>query len=379
MLRVGRNRARHTRMPKGWAPAKSGAIYFRPTNAEDRAIVKTITGGPLSLKLGADEDEAHRGEPWRRVLAARAPEVASKPGTVAELVERAKRSYLPRIQNLETRAWRARHVEALGKVFGARRYAKNVYDATKAPPGTFLLSIDVQRHLDEHAATRHAAANREAKTWGLVFAEARRRWGLTEYNPCAGLAFNPEPPRDVLPRDRDIFRVYRRLDPPARFMVAVIRYYGRRRGEILGLTLSSAQEDGLHFTRGKRRREIVIRWDRRLERAWARLMVWRAAKVRGGKVQTTAALVNRRGRRFSVTAFASAWRRAQERAGVRGNFTFHDIRASSASAAGSVAEAQMLLAHDEQRTTQAVYRRGAHVVDLADSRNDSRNSRKGRS
>jgi hypothetical protein len=44
-------------------------------------------------------------------------------------------------------------------------------------------------------------------------------------------------------------------------------------------------------------------------------MVWRAAKVRGGKVQTTAALVNRHGRRLSVTAFASAWRRAQERAG----------------------------------------------------------------
>jgi integrase len=120
------------------------------------------------------------------------------------------------------------------------------------------MSMDVQRHLDEHAGTRPAAANREAKTWGLVFAEARRRWGLTEYNPCAGLAFNPEPPRDVLPGDRDIFRVYRRLDPPARFMVALIRYYGRRRGEILGLTLSSAQADGLHFTRGKRRREIIV-------------------------------------------------------------------------------------------------------------------------
>jgi hypothetical protein len=264
-----------------------------------------------------------------------------------------------------------------GAPFRLEAYAKSVHDATRAAPGTFLMSMDVQRHLDEHAGTRPAAANREAKTWGLVFAEARRRWGLTEYNPCAGLAFNPEPPRDVLPGDRDIFRVYRRLDPPARFMVALIRYYGRRRGEILGLTLSSAQADGLHFTRGKRRREIIVRWDRRLARAWDRLMVWRAAKVRGGKVQTTAALVNRHGRRLSVTAFASAWRRAQERAGVRGTFTFHDIRASSASAAGSVAEAQLLLAHDEQRTTQAVYRRGAHIIDLADSRNDSRNSRKG--
>lgn len=370
MPRVGRNRTRHTRMPKGWAPGpvrKDGTrdIYFRPTNAGDKAIVKTITGGPLSLRLGATQDEA--AETFARlIVVARVQQTEVVPGTVGELVDRARRHYLPRITNLDTRAWRARHVDALETLFGTRRYARNVHEATRGAPGAFLMAIDVQRHIDQ-AQHRAKAANREAKTWGLIFAEARRRWGLTEYNPCQGLDFNPEPPRAVLPDGKALFRVWRRLDPPMRFAVAVIRHYGRRRGEILRLTLSDARDDGLHFLRGKPRhgqrpKEIVIRWEGRLKRAWDRLMAWRASKVRGGKVQTTAALVNRKGMAYSVTGFNSAWRRAQKRAGVRGDFTFHDVRKKEASGL-SLEAAQHLLAHDEQRTTVR-YRVGAHVIDM---------------
>lgn len=58
MARVGRNRNKNLRMPVGWAPSPSGVIYFRPTNQADRAIVRAITGGRLSLRLGATHDEA---------------------------------------------------------------------------------------------------------------------------------------------------------------------------------------------------------------------------------------------------------------------------------------------------------------------------------
>lgn len=334
------------------------------------AIVRAITGGPLSLRLGGDHNEAAAAYA-RLIVVARERSEAVVPGTVGELVERAHREFLPRIENEETRAWRERHVDALGKAFGSRRYAKHVYEATKAP-GAFLQAIDVQRYLDQNRE-RPAAANREVKTWGMVFAEARRRWGLTEYNPCAGLEFHEERGRRDLPApsDRDIARAYRRLDPPMRFAVAMIRYCGRRRGEILGLTLGSAQEDGLHFVRGKRRREIVMVWDARLKRAWERLMRWRAARVRGGKVQTTAALVNRLGGRLTTTGFNSAWRRARERSGV--DFNFHDIRATRASTLprGIASE---VLAHDDHRTTEAIYRRGPLVIDI--SRSTGHNSRK---
>lgn len=383
MLRVGRNRTRNTRLPKGWAPAASGIIYFRPTNKIDKETVRSMTGGKLSLRLGT-EDEAHQNPLWQRVLAGRVKETEFRPGFVSEIIDRARRSYLPRIKSAETRAWRARHIDELERLFASHRYARSVHDAVKAPAGSTLLAIDVQRHVDECAESRPVAVNRWVQTCEQVFQDARRRWGLTEYNPFQGIQLNPEAPRDVLPEDEALRKVYRKLDPPMRFCAAMARYYGRRRRELLQLTLSSAQPEGLRLTRGKAKngragKVLVIRWDVRLERMWARLMRWRAAVARGGKVQTTAAILNRDGKPYTATGYNSARVRAMKRAGLAGEFTFHDLRAARASSAGSLDEAQLILAHDDRATTQTIYRRGPHVIDLrADSRKVSENSRKGK-
>ena len=42
MLRVGRNRTLHRRLPVGWKPVR-GVIYYEPTNAGDRAIVAALS------------------------------------------------------------------------------------------------------------------------------------------------------------------------------------------------------------------------------------------------------------------------------------------------------------------------------------------------
>lgn len=193
--------------------------------------------------------------------------------------------------------------------------------------------------------------------------EARRRWGLTEFNPCAGVQLHPEPPRDTLPDDSDIFgKVYRKLDPPMRFAVAMIRFYGRRKAEILGASLASAQDDGLHLRRAKGSRVLIVKWDRRLRRMWARLMAWRSSVQREG-VPSTMAVLNRRGLPVTVTGFNSAWRRAMKRAGLKGAFTFHDLRASRASSLPPELAAEVL-AHDDPATTRRHYRRGPLVIDL---------------
>lgn len=428
MRRVGRTREKHRRMPKGWAPSRSGTIYFRPTNEGDREIVRTITGGALSLTLGANVDEAHASELWKRVVAARVKQTGFQPGFVSELVDRARRHYLTkkRIKNDETRAWRSRHLDELEREFGARRYAKNVYDATKAPAGTYLLAMNIQAHIDKHAETRHVAVNRAVQTWKIVWDEARRRWGLTEYNPCAGLDLNDEAPRDVLPDDRaHFFKVYRKLDPPSRFVLALGRYYGRRRGEALGIKLSGIAEDGVHTIRGKRAKELILLWDDlaigrrpdgtvitrpgRLRKMVARAQRWRAQVIRPEKVWKNgkrrpapkvvaleALLLNRRGRKLSATGFNTAFRRAMERVGlveelgtamVRGKemrrtrraFNPNDTRAKRASTLSKL-QAVDVLAHDEERTTEVIYRRGPHVIntsELVEFPNGSRNSRKG--
>lgn len=369
MLRVGRNRTKNTRLPKGWVlgpVAKATGvrtIYFRPTNAGDATIVKKITGGPLSLRLGATHDEA--AERYAKLIVAeRHREENAVPGTVAELAQRARLELLPTIASKKTKSERSRHIEALDKAFGTKRYARNVFEASRDMSGVFLRAMDVQRHVFNGKASRPVGVNREIRTWEIVFQWARAVWGLTEYNPCNEVTPNPEAPRDVLPEDDQIFKLYRRLDPPARFMVALNRYYGRRKIEALGLQLSSAQKDGLHLRRGKRAKEIVILWDSRLERMWRRLMKWRDEVKRGGKVEElSAAILNRRGRRYTESGFNSARKRAMERAGIEGAFTFHDLRSTRASTLDRE-KAVEVLAHDDARTTNRIYRRGAHVVDL---------------
>lgn len=415
MPRVGRNREKHTRLPVGWAlgprSKRTGVrtIYFRPTNLGDRAIVKAITGGPLSLRLGATFDEAHTAFD-RLIVAARRKETAFAPGFVTELVDRARRDYLPTIKNEETRAWRARHIDELERTFGARRYARNVYDATKAAPGTYLVAMDAQRHIDQNQH-RHVAVNRAVQTWKIVWDEARRRWGLTEYNPCAGLEPNDEHARETLPDDRaHFFKVYRALDPPARFVLALGRYYGRRRGEALRIELSGLQDDGVHTIRGKRKRELILSWDDaelelddgrtivrpgRLRKMVARALRWRDQVIRPQKVWkngrkpaaprvvATTLLINRRGGKITPSGFMSAFRRGMERVGLveilgteevngkvrtrtRRAFNPNDTRAKRASTLKKLQDAQEVLAHDEQRTTAAIYRRGPIVIDLKD-------------
>jgi integrase len=368
MLRVGRTRTKNLRMPKGWRPTPSG-IYYRATNAADREIVKAITGGPLCLRLGATHDEA--AEAYARlIVSARRRIDSEKSGTISEIVGRARRELLPTITNAKTKVERERHLDELEALFGARRYAKTVYDAGRDP--ACFRALDVQRYLDAAARPtdgtkpRPIAGNRAVKTWSIAFTWARTRWGLSEYNPATGVMMNQETPRDVLPESKVIGKAFRELDAPMRFCVAMIRYYGRRKSEILSLMLSGVQEDGLHLARGKARggkaREIVLVWDDRLRKMVARLMRWRD-EVKREALPSTQLLLNRDGKPTTVTGFNSAWRRAMKRAGVKGEFTFHDLRAVRASTL-TREKATEVLAHDDPRTTSKVYRRGPLVIDL---------------
>lgn len=362
MARVGRNRTVNLRLPKGWKLVR-GVVYFVPTNAEDRELVARITGGKGSMRLGASHNEA--AETYARlIVAARGKRDSVEPGTVAELCQRARDEFLPTIKHEPTRKERGRHLDALEKLFGGLRYARTTHDADRAPPGTVLTAAAVQRHIYAGRETRPVAANREVKTWLIVFRWARAPWGIvTDYNPCAGLMMNPERARDVVPKDDRLHRVYRRCDPPVRFLIAMIRYYGRRRVETLRLQLSAVQDDGLHLVRGKREKEIVIRWDPRLRRHVERVLAWRRTVEGRSKVKSTMLLLNRKGRALTETGYRSAWRRAAERAGVHGEFTFHDLRALRATTLDE-ADAIQVLANDDPNTTRRVYRRGAHVIDM---------------
>jgi site-specific recombinase XerD len=369
MPRVGRNRTKNKRLPVGWKLVR-GVFHFVPTNAGDLAIVQRLNPGKKSMRLGASHNEA--AEAYAKlIVAAREKRDCAEEGTVGELVQRAREEILPTIRHALTRKERERHLDALEQLAKGMRYAGTVYDADRAPPGTVLRAFHIQRHLHacahpaEGVKPRPIAANREVATWRMVFQWARAPWGLTEYNPCDGLKMNEEAPRTALPSDDRLRRVYRRVDPPIRFLIAMIRRYGRRRVELLRLQLSSVRDDGLHLVRGKRPKPIIIKWDPYLRRIVDRALAWRA-KVEGrAKVKSTLLLLNRKGKPLSETAFRSAWRRGCERAGVHGEFTFHDIRALRAVTLDEKSAIEVLAHEDGGRTTRQVYRsRAPHVIDM---------------
>lgn len=375
MPRMGRDRTKHRRYPLGWKLV-NGTIYFVPTNAGDKDIVKRLTGkelspkGSISMRLGKTHDEASATYA-EKIVASRKKEDAAIPGTVRELCQLARERMLPTILNKDTNDQVARNIDALEALFGARRYAKNVYDASRDP--TYLRALDIQKHLDssnvpdEDGNTRHVAANREVKSWRQIFRDARIRWGLTEYNPCEGVVLNPEYARDVLPDADGLKKAYDGAPVFLQCMMDISRHYGRRRGEQLKLMMSDIKPDGLHFRRGKTRsgapaKEIIIKWDPRLREIVERLEAWRSMK-RKKNVSTMQLIVNQRGGPLTVTGYNSAWKRLVKKVGVKGDFTFHDIRALRATTL-SQEKAVEVMAHEDPGTTNRIYRRGARVIDL---------------
>jgi integrase len=378
MARMGRDRTKNRRFPLGWKLV-NGIIYFVPTNAGDKAIVMRLTGKG-SMRLGKTHDDA--ATVYAGIVKARQHVADATPGTVSELCQRAREEYLPRLTNKDTREGEERHVEALDRLFGSRRYAKNVYDASRVPE--YLKALDIQRHLDlatkpdEDGKTRAVSANREVRTWRKVFRDARIRWGLTEYNPCEGVVMNAEHARDILPQEDSLQKAYKLAPVWLQCMIDISRFYGRRRGEQLKLMVSDVQDDGLHFRRGKTRggaaaKEIIFKWDPELRAIVDRLLAWRKLKMKPA-VSSMALIVNQRGSAVTITGYNSAWKRLVKKAEIKGEFNFHDLRALRATTL-TLERATEVLAHDDPGTTKKVYRRGPIVLDM-NSENRPKNSEK---
>jgi site-specific recombinase XerD len=392
VVRRGRKREKNRRFPLGWKLV-DGVIYFVASNAGDRAIVQALTGGKNSIRLGRTHEEASEAH-YRLIVSRRKERDEAEPGTVRALcvLARQEKEFLSEIKVKKTRVERTRHIRELEKLFGDKRIARSPNEAGHDTAGVFLRAMHVQMHVTASKPTRPVAVNREVRTWELLFQWARGK-GLTEYNPARDLILPEEKPRQVLPLDEDFFKVYSLLDPPARFMADLIRFYGRRKAEILGLKMSDVSERGIVFRRSKdaKSREIFIEWDQRLRSMFDRLMRWREEVIRPTKPlrrdnraqafaiahptwkwrlkrktprkASDALILNRRGGAYTETGFNSAWKRAMKEANLAGVFTFHDLRKACAQELER-GQAQTVLAHDDPRTTNRIYRPAPVVINM---------------
>lgn len=143
---------------------------------------------------------------------------------------------------------------------------------------------------------------------------------------------------------------------------------GLRRGDLLRLTMTDFQEDGLHVTPGKTAnttgKRLIYDWTEELRNAFEE-----ARDVR--PVLSPHLFCNRRGECYvkddgSANGWDSLWQRFMDRllveTKITQRFTEHDLRAKCASDAETLEHAQQLLAHADGSTTKRIYRRKAEHV-----------------
>lgn len=207
-------------------------------------------------------------------------------------------------------------------------------------------------------------ANREIALLSSAYSWAMRSDGWSiERNPCYGVRRNPESGREQYVESGNLVAFGKRKTTPAwlRGYCLLKRLTGLRQGDMLRLSQAHATARGLEIETGKTGKRLRFRW------TWAlRIAVkWIQAHQPQGKGTTALCLFpNRYGEPMRRRGFATAWGRAMKAHVAAGGqwITESDIRAKTATDAGSLARGQEILGHESAATTARHYRRGVSKV-----------------
>ena len=228
-------------------------------------------------------------------------------------------------------------------------------------------------------------------------------WKLRKDNPCREVPKLHEADRDRYVFDHEFIAVYNLApqemepDPGEMMQIAMdlATITGQREGDILSLPLRDSRvytSEGIAFRPNKSKRRhprhgkiietakiVIVEWSDEL-----RAVIDRARSV-GPALRPTLICGMKgehRGKPLTESGFRSNWHRLMTKACKPGEdgspallvepFTFHDLRAKRASDAEDIVEANEVMAHDDLKTTQKVYRRkprraraGAKILDCA--------------
>lgn len=221
-------------------------------------------------------------------------------------------------------------------------------------------------------AFRDKLGERRGQTWGRP--ELARKglmvlshmfswaceWGVVESNPCRGVARPPMTRRDRCPTDAEFAAVRARCPRMHQIAMDLALLTGLRREDILALTRDSEADDGLLVRTGKTDKPLLFLWTDELravvKAAWAE-----PPRVRRYLICTKA------GKRYTGDGFSRMWKRAHDKAlkakEIAAPFTFHDIRAKSASDDADPARASSRLGHTTRQTTERYYIRTPRKVE----------------
>ncbi len=279
--------------------------------------------------------------PWRRRFA--------EGNVVSRVFSGACATARPRLERIPRKAPRTgqdnrRQLGRLRKVFGEMRPVsvrpKHIYE-----------------YLDIRSRTALTAANREFELLSHTFTKAIQ-WGVLDENPCRHVRrddYRPKPRKRYV-TDNEFEVAYGLATDRMQIAMDLAVLTGLRQGDILSLTRDNVTKEGLLVHTSKTEKLLLIEWSPELKKA-----VRRARQLKP-RVRLPL-LCTRQGKRYSSSGFKANWQRLMGKAVEKGidRFTFHDLRAKSASD-DSLAAASDRLGHTNREITRRVYRRKPEKV-----------------
>jgi len=331
-------------LPARWKIEHGAVFYQVPTGLEDR------WDGKRKFRLGATLPEAYKE--WAARL-----ESVDQAKTIGALLDRYALEVIPK-KAVRTQVENQRAVRSLRAVFGAA-------------PLTWLRPQHVYQYADKRKATP-VAANRAIDVLSHAFTMAVM-WGYMDRHPFKGeVRLEGEKPRERYVDDWELIECLALASKRKKGSVLVLQAYiriklltGLRRGDLLRLTSTALQQDGIHVTpsktQGSTGKRVIIEWSPELTSAVATARAVRPVDISPWLFCT------RKGEGYfnedkgTASGWDSMWQRFMERilaeTNVKERFTEHDLRAKCASDAESLEHARALLAHADSQLTQRVYRR----------------------
>lgn len=335
-------------LPKRWRHTHGGYYYQVPPGQE------TAWGGKKTFRLGATLSEAYKV--WAERI-----EMKADAKTVGAILDQYALEVIPE-KAVTTQTQNRSAIKQVRKAFGA------------------MAPNDIKpRHVYAFFKERTAktSAHREIELLSHALRKAVE-WGYIDRHPFAREVRLPgEKSRDRYVEDWEIVEclsiVPRRKAGSVLAAQAYLRLKlltGIRRGDLLRLTMSDLQQEGIYVepgktvhTTGKRQ---IIEWSDEVRAA-----VEMAKQARPVKLSPFL-FCNRNGECYfneetgRAGGWESLWRNFSKRViaetEVEQGFTEHDLRAKCGSDAESLERARQLLGHADSKITQRVYRRKPEMV-----------------
>jgi len=201
---------------------------------------------------------------------------------------------------------------------------------------------------------------RQIAVLSAMYSIAVGRWFVADRNPCLRVQKPKVNRRTRYVTDEDFKAVYDLSPPRIQVAMDLALLTGQRQGDLLGLRWTQVTSEGVLFQQGKTGKKLLVAMSPALEEVLAR------AKTLRPDIPKEFVIRTRHGRQYSSAGFQTLWKLIRNRALKAGtlkeSFTFHDLRAKSASDSGSLQAAYERLGHSSPSMTRQVYDRGVRVV-----------------